>query len=971
MNDPAGPRYSTAQHLFLYLSIDTVSAPLLSHTMTDEKMLDTAPRKRSKVSRACDACRRKKVKCDGDFSTTHNQVIKKCTNCHKNHDTCTFLRVPLKRGPSKGYIRDLEEKLEHSRPRKLSLSSATTGYTVGTKTNGFSPPNSHSHSTSSSSSSDLMHPSSIPIHLQHLPYPQHQASNSNSSSKSNISTNSGNPPPTLANPIASTSISSKQGTSPIILPPLIGTFPHVHSQIAVDKNNNTTTNNNSNNTNNNNNLKPGSNNNIDPISPASPRNGNFNSILNPTSHGSAAGAVNNPPQTESPRIQGPFWKVPYEMPSNSSVDNRRSSIESISSANSSASGILIRSRLPSLKASVSASETGISDSEDDFYSVKSFSRSRSSQSLSPRNSVSSMSSLNGRIGNVNIGQNPQIPPQGNQLHQVPPFGQQNPILGPHAQMQSLPQAPPPRFSIQHQQQQQQTAGYQPMYAPSFQFMPGNHPYQQPGYAYSVPVQNSQHQQQQPQPPQGPYNNLAPFNQLPHISPPPASLEHNLNVYYIKFHGNFPILPFNESHIKSLLESLTLDDSTKLIVDLFNCSLNNLNNYNSINLRDNIVLLNKILSMYPFNSFNAKLSDNLLIFFFSSLILINYSILLNGDIYSIGLGVTISILNDFKVLEKFAELTSGGDQKIPSSDSVQIYLPKIYLCTMILDSIYSLGFAVQKTFPIENALGQNLISNMDKLVPKDCQLIHGIGNFKLMELLNDLINLRDKRKFVDSSINWNRYIDNGQRRLFPSYFIELTKDKSEVLNYLNEIAKDLPSMDEETLHDFQLKLCRIVKKLTASIVNLANYIPTNSSNSTIMSIQSSNNTINSTNFSQNELTTPLLNISFGQSYKLIKLSKLITDSMVKTTNDNELFNRCLKINNDLSIANNLLNSNLNTKNPIIGSMALNLIKSKLEYYDLNLGSPISNQMAGLGIDVWKSEYMKIIQFIEREYIEGWF
>ena len=59
---------------------------------------DAVPRKRSKVSRACDECRRKKIKCDavcemGDQS---------CSNCRRSGATCLFSRIPQKRGPSKG-----------------------------------------------------------------------------------------------------------------------------------------------------------------------------------------------------------------------------------------------------------------------------------------------------------------------------------------------------------------------------------------------------------------------------------------------------------------------------------------------------------------------------------------------------------------------------------------------------------------------------------------------------------------------------------------------------------------------------------------------------------------------------------------------------------------------------------------------------------------------------------------------------
>lgn len=58
-----------------------------------------APRKRSKVSRACDECRRKKIRCDASGEPGDDQ----CSSCKRAMTTCQFSRVPMKRGPSKGY----------------------------------------------------------------------------------------------------------------------------------------------------------------------------------------------------------------------------------------------------------------------------------------------------------------------------------------------------------------------------------------------------------------------------------------------------------------------------------------------------------------------------------------------------------------------------------------------------------------------------------------------------------------------------------------------------------------------------------------------------------------------------------------------------------------------------------------------------------------------------------------------------
>ncbi|EMC99675.1 hypothetical protein BAUCODRAFT_346869 [Baudoinia panamericana UAMH 10762] len=65
-------------------------------------------RERTKVSRACDECRRKKIRCDAVDETG----ITACSNCARTGAICAFSRQPMKRGPSKGYIKELAERLD-------------------------------------------------------------------------------------------------------------------------------------------------------------------------------------------------------------------------------------------------------------------------------------------------------------------------------------------------------------------------------------------------------------------------------------------------------------------------------------------------------------------------------------------------------------------------------------------------------------------------------------------------------------------------------------------------------------------------------------------------------------------------------------------------------------------------------------------------------------------------------------------
>ncbi|PWN52661.1 hypothetical protein IE53DRAFT_262030 [Violaceomyces palustris] len=97
--------------------------------------LSNQQRKRLRISRACDECRRRKTRCDvvGAFPGEAGHpatiaglvspadasqeprgdmlIIQPCMNCRRSGVNCTYSKRPLKRGPSKGYIKDLERRL--------------------------------------------------------------------------------------------------------------------------------------------------------------------------------------------------------------------------------------------------------------------------------------------------------------------------------------------------------------------------------------------------------------------------------------------------------------------------------------------------------------------------------------------------------------------------------------------------------------------------------------------------------------------------------------------------------------------------------------------------------------------------------------------------------------------------------------------------------------------------------------------
>ncbi|KAL0084857.1 Zn(2)-C6 fungal-specific transcription factor [Phycomyces blakesleeanus] len=80
--------------------------------------LNSIPKERTRKDRACDLCRRKKIRCNYSQLTPN----KPCSSCDNYKKMCTFNEAGKKRGPPKGYVEKLESRLKRMEDLLMNMS---------------------------------------------------------------------------------------------------------------------------------------------------------------------------------------------------------------------------------------------------------------------------------------------------------------------------------------------------------------------------------------------------------------------------------------------------------------------------------------------------------------------------------------------------------------------------------------------------------------------------------------------------------------------------------------------------------------------------------------------------------------------------------------------------------------------------------------------------------------------------------
>ncbi|CCH46704.1 hypothetical protein BN7_6301 [Wickerhamomyces ciferrii] len=811
-------------------------------------------RKRSKVSRACDDCRRKKIRCDATFSSTSNSVMKPCTTCLKNNSTCSFDRVPLKRGPTKGY----------------------------TKPDGESTRERSKSSTSRRSSSMSNHPA-----LQQVPQQTNPQLRPNSS-------------------------------SPITLPPLISLTNNVPLKSYGNSNNSSAPRSSSN-----------GNNSLDVSNsisqPTSPRRGstfsqgggdqplNSQSLSISQQQQQQQQATNN-----GPIPQGLFWKVPYSQ----GPFDRRGSVDSVSSSfsdsrssrfssnsipgsginpNTSNSNFLFGAR-----PSVNYESSVISDSEDDRVS-----------NYSPRASIDASRANRSRSNSFNV------PPQ--------------------------PTSPAMSISSLHSLNQ--------------------------GFNKNMILQNS---------------NVALAQQQQHQM---------VEIYYQLIHPSFPILPLNKQSLGNLLaipssKNQEIQEINNLIVHSFYSSLDGLiisasrgarspsiismqqvNSDQTTSLNPlQIIATNftNLIRVFPQlqSKFNLY-SQNIVILFTSSIVLLSYSIALLGFESDIYISSSVAVFNKLKIFRLFWD--KSHQVTADNYDDYNSILKRLYVSLDIVDTLQSLSFGIPKLISIDYDP-----SIVDILFPSfnDSASVNGL-DFEMakrnMKFGLILTKISSSRKFAeltysstflsDLKTKYNYFSNIIEESPVTHHdqisvnFLDLIIAKFELVGFLDEVCQNIigqPRLDEELIYDFQLKCLRIVKKQLELQSNL------------LKSIKNYSNSIDN-----NQLVSPFLPLAFRQSIKALNIQKILINSLQF---NKDLIGRLSKPLNDLISLNNYLSLLKPFKAEELNNhINFSFVSEHLKYLELyNESSTSSNINKETEIlKHWVGLINDVKSFIQKEDYDGWF
>ncbi|GME86733.1 unnamed protein product [[Candida] boidinii] len=416
-----------------------------------------------------------------------------------------------------------------------------------------------------------------------------------------------------------------------------------------------------------------------------------------------------------------------------------------------------------------------------------------------------------------------------------------------------------------------------------------------------------------------------------------NIENNLHIYYNKFNNSFTILPLEkEIIIQSILKIINIEEYLT-VIEFFNNSILILNSCDSphFNFNDIIQLFLQVTNIYSNKNFINK-DENLKLIFSCSLVILNYSVLLTGNNYSLGLSITFSIFNDWKMFRDLNGSLNENKFQIldndPQGNGLKINFIRILISFLILDNLYSLSFGTPKFSSISNSFNES--TNFEDFIIKCYPNINSkvsyeksIYNFTLGLILISynnsklnnylLINKSNESNNNPNSIvfkkfNWNLLNSNFNF----SKFLTILKEIDDLINFFNDLNNHYQNLskklndssdnndnnmndsfnsnfeeEEDFIFEFQLKFSKIAKTLTNAIQSLMN-------DSNLINLNNSSD-------SSNHIfrLSPFIILVVIKTIKTVYLLLSLLRSLIELNeiiNFNDLKTRLPKLENELSI-----------------------------------------------------------------------
>lgn len=455
-----------------------------------------------------------------------------------------------------------------------------------------------------------------------------------------------------------------------------------------------------------------------------------------------------------------------------------------------------------------------------------------------------------------------------------------------------------------------------------------------------------------------------FSTNPHPLPLGSvdSLENNIQKYYSSFHSSFPILYFDEARTYALVRNRPSLVKSSLCESL-NLSLHCLIYFKQISLQEKIQVLLGIIAQYPFQ---GVAEDGCVALLFTSLLAVNYSIFLNGDHYLSGLTALMSMLHEFRILDRMQQACDAAKAKgeVPDCDDNVLLLPRHCFCLAILDGLYALQRGIDQSGNFSSGRMARMPLYMESLLPTNDQLSSHAARklFQTHTYIQEALKQRDSFETQPLELSLAHISDEED---LASQFASLIGLKHQLINYLLNmdvtakaiISNSLSEARIESLYDDITKLLRCLRLITLALKK---------SKAVLMS------------FSPN-VYHPLFNISVGQLYKLTKvigdIVRLVHQLCVICPNQSghsfaDFSARCENVKSELSHVE--ADPDLKQFAPWVGAVAFNTIMENASprqvLSELNNSLPQSFDVTA---EHWAHYILEqVLPFFKSEAYKGW-